>query len=328
MNVTLLIDAIVQQTTVLIAQLATSSGTRAPLSHTANQVFVDLVRELKAQGLGNKVIADMFGLALRTYHNKVQRLSESSTFQGRSLWNAVLEYVQEQGTVTRAQVLRRFQRDDQDTVRSVLADLVDSQLVFRTGRGDATTFRAVSDEDRQGSKIDERDSLANLLWVAIHRYGPVDRDELLKRTPAEPQAVDDALQALLDDGRAALDGGKYRSDEIVIPVGDSAGWEAAVFDHYQAMVTAICAKLRTGGRQGSADDAHGGSTYTYDVWEGHPHQPEVQSFLRESRARAVALRRKVEAYNEGHGAPSEDARQTFIAYVGQTVLGAEEQTDE
>ena len=50
MNVTLLIDAIVRQTTILIAELATASGTRAPLAHTANQVFLDLVHELKEQG--------------------------------------------------------------------------------------------------------------------------------------------------------------------------------------------------------------------------------------------------------------------------------------
>jgi predicted acetyltransferase len=85
MNVNLLIDAIVRQTTILIAHLATSGGTRSPLAHMANQIFVDLVRELKEQGVGNKVIADMFGLSLRTYHNRVRRMSESSTERGRTL---------------------------------------------------------------------------------------------------------------------------------------------------------------------------------------------------------------------------------------------------
>jgi hypothetical protein len=47
---------------VLIAQLATTAGARAPLAHTANRVFLDLTRELKQQGLGSKVISDMFGL--------------------------------------------------------------------------------------------------------------------------------------------------------------------------------------------------------------------------------------------------------------------------
>jgi hypothetical protein len=43
MNVNVLIDSIVRQTTVLIAQLATTAGVRAPLAHLADQVFVELV---------------------------------------------------------------------------------------------------------------------------------------------------------------------------------------------------------------------------------------------------------------------------------------------
>lgn len=43
MNVTLLIGAIVRQTMVLIAELATAGGVRAPLAHVADKVFVDLV---------------------------------------------------------------------------------------------------------------------------------------------------------------------------------------------------------------------------------------------------------------------------------------------
>lgn len=53
----------------------------------AGQVFLSLVTELKDQGLGNKVIADMFGLALRTYHKRVRRYSESATDRGISLWD-------------------------------------------------------------------------------------------------------------------------------------------------------------------------------------------------------------------------------------------------
>jgi hypothetical protein len=80
MNVKLLIDAIVRQTMVLIAQLATSGGARAPLAHVAGQVFLELVRELEAQGVSRKIGADMFGLGLRSYQRKINRLAESSTF--------------------------------------------------------------------------------------------------------------------------------------------------------------------------------------------------------------------------------------------------------
>src|SRR5690606_2545079 len=67
MTLDLLTHAIVRQTTILIAQLATAHGGRAPLAQVANQVFLDLVRELERQGVSRKVSADMFGVGLRTY---------------------------------------------------------------------------------------------------------------------------------------------------------------------------------------------------------------------------------------------------------------------
>lgn len=58
MNAQVLIDSIVRQVTVLIAQLAMSGGIRAPLAHVANQVFLDLARELQEQGVSRKVSAE------------------------------------------------------------------------------------------------------------------------------------------------------------------------------------------------------------------------------------------------------------------------------
>jgi hypothetical protein len=83
-NLQLLIDSIVRQTTGLIAQLATTGGARAPLVTVANQVFLDLADELAQQGVSRSVSADMFGLALRTYLRKIQRLRESTTEHGKS----------------------------------------------------------------------------------------------------------------------------------------------------------------------------------------------------------------------------------------------------
>src|SRR5882672_162470 len=105
MQTRLLIDAIVRQTTVLVAQLSTAAGIRAPLAHVADEVFVSLAREIEAQGVGRKVAADMFGMALRTYQKKLQRLTESVTHQERTLWEAVLDFVSEAGTSSRREVL-------------------------------------------------------------------------------------------------------------------------------------------------------------------------------------------------------------------------------
>src|SRR5215208_5186345 len=98
MNSRLLIDAIVQQTTILLARVSTAAGIRAPLAHVADEVFVTLAREIEAQGVGRKVAADMFGLALRTYQKKVRRLTESETERTETLWAAVLDFVAQGGS--------------------------------------------------------------------------------------------------------------------------------------------------------------------------------------------------------------------------------------
>jgi hypothetical protein len=325
MDVNLLIDAIVRQTTVLIAQLATLSGARATLAGTANQVFLSLVQELKQQGLSNKVIADMFGLALRTYHNRLQRLSESQSFAGRSLWEAVLDCVRERGPVTRAQVLQQFYRDDELQVRAVLTDLVGSQLLVRTGRGDTTTFRLATKEDRvEESESAELERLTYLLWVAIHRFGPVDVKRLAEIVPAPEELLLRAIAPLEAAGRVTRsDTGEYVAESYLVPVGIRAVFEASVFDHYQAMVTALCMKLRKNQFQALPDDWVGGSTYCYDVWEGHPDQADVAGFLSMVRRQAVALRERVENHNRTHERPAQVPEQRFFAYVGQGVIAEE-----
>jgi hypothetical protein len=326
MGSTYLIDAIVRQTTVLIATLATASGHRAPLAGLANQVFADLVKELKEQGLGNKVIADMFGLALRTYHNKVARLSESRSERGRSLWEAVLGYVQERGVTSRTHVLERFARDDDAVVRGVLKDLVGSGMLFQTGNGDHTSYRAAG-AGELAAEHDQDAALANLLLVAIHRHGPIDRAGLLEIVPVDEPALERALAALEQNGNVEHEGSgaqaRFTCDGFVIAFHDPAGWEAAVYDHYQAMVTALCAKLERGLAHAQPDEAIGGSTYSFDLWDGHPLAHEARGLLPSLRKQAQSLRARVEAYNERHPTPPHATPFRVVAYVGQTVIGEE-----
>ncbi len=147
MNVRLLIDSIVRQTMVLIAQLATSGGLRAPLRARRGAGVLELAKELEGQGVTKKVSADMFGMALRTYQRRTQRLSQSRTDRGRSLWEAVLDFIRESDVTTREQVLKRFRHDDEASLRGVLRDLTESGLVFASGSGRAAVFRlATTDE--------------------------------------------------------------------------------------------------------------------------------------------------------------------------------------
>lgn len=294
-----LIDGIVRQTTILIAHLATASGQRTHLANVANQVFEDLVRELRQQGVGNKVIADMFGLALRTYHNKVARSAESRTERGTSLWEAVLDYVREHSGVSRPELLNRFERDDGAVVRGVLRDLVDNSLIYATGSGDGTRYRHTEAGDMRSNAEEPEAALANLVLVAIHQAGSVHREQLAELTRIDEDALQGALEQLVSSDRAQVEEVEgqvyYSCARILIPYHDAAGWEAAVLDHYQAMVTSICTKLGSGDVHADAEDQVGGSTYTYDIWKGHPLEGEVVGLLSSLRRQAVDLRQRVEA---------------------------------
>lgn len=321
MNTRLLIDSIVRQTTVLIAQLATSGGVRAPLAHIANQVFLELAAELDAQGVSRKVSADMFGMALRTYLRKIQRLSESHTEGGRSLWEAMLDYLSGSGLVTRADVLRRFHRDDEAVVRGVLRDLTESGLVFCSGSGADAVFRAATQEELgHGKQLGAREGgVDELLWALIYRSGPLTREALLTQTALGASALDAALQRLLDDQRIERDprspSEAYVSRQLYIPLGATAGWEAAVFDHFQAVVKTICCRLRQGS---AARLLAGGSTYTLDVWPGHPLAETAYAVLQNVRTQLSDLRQRIEEYNQEHGLPDQHDR--VVVYAGQCVL--------
>lgn len=328
MNVHLLIDAIVRQTTILLAQLATSSGSRAALGHTANQVFLDLAGELRQQGLSNTLIADMFGLSLRTYHNKVKRLSESRTDRGRPLWNAVLDFVQSQGSVARAEVLMRFCRDDAATVKSVLNDLVETGAVFAKGRGDSVAYRAASLAEYDiGQPGLGGEAKANLVWIVIARHSPISRSRLLELTQLDVGELDVAIDNLLGAGRVERCAGsqdtEYSSRECVIALGEAGGWEAAVFDHYQAVVAAICAKLNTDRTRAERGEWIGGSTYSYEVWPGHPLHDEAVNLLQHVRDRAAELRSRIDVVNETLARPANGVRRV-IAYVGQNVIDTDD----
>lgn len=326
MQTPLLIDGIVRQTTVLIAQLATSGGVRAPLAHVASQVFVELARELEAQGVSRKVSADMFGMALRTYQRKTQRLRESATVRGRSLWEAVLEFLQGEEVVTRGRVLARFRHDDQALVRGVLRDLTEGGFVFASGSGDGTAFRAARVEElAKLREADDAGAFDALLWSIIYRDGPIDRAALLALGSMPADALDPALARLAGQGRVEateVEGRTfYQSRELYIPVDAAAGWEGAVYDHFHALVRTIIAKL------GLASDSKdheviGGSTYSFALWPGHPLEQEVLGSLQRFRAEQSALRARVDAYNAAHGAPSDETKEQLnvTTYAGQSVV--------
>jgi predicted transcriptional regulator len=323
MNIGLLIHAIVRQTTILIAELATSRGIRAPLAHIANQVFLDLAGELDRQRVSRKVSADMFGLGLRTYRRKIQRLSESEADRGSSLWEAVLEYLRSRDSATRIEILERFCADDESQVKAVLHDLCESQLVLSSGSGSNATYRAVGGEElitlqhgRGAAGLDE------LLLAVIYRENPLPIDEIARRAKLAQEQVEPILTRLVEEGRIERslcnDVAHYRGKTLLVPVGATAGWEAAMFDHFKALVTTILCRLRDSSATARLTDRIGGSTYTVTVWPGHPLEHEVYGTLGRLRTELTNLRQRVTKVNDEGVIPEDHTR--VVIYCGQCVI--------
>ncbi|MDD9965145.1 MAG: hypothetical protein OXR73_02895 [Myxococcales bacterium] len=332
MNPQILIDAIVRQTTVLIARIATVEGVRSPLGHVANEVFAGLVAELGNQGVSNKVIADMFGMALRSYRQKVRRLGESATTRGVTLWTAVQRFLTEHGPATRTQVLARFMHDEEVSIRGILSDLVESGLVVRSGRGDDTRYRVATPEEIRdaGALVDNRSEEADaaLVWVLVYREGPLSLEQLSQLVPLSRQALETALHALEDRARIRreiTDGeAVFTAEQVLIPLDEAAGWEASVIDHYQATVNALAAKLSMPARTSTASDEVGGTTLTFDLWPGHPREQEIRALLRSTRASLLPLWEDVEAYNRDHVPHASTETYQVHFYCGQYVVEEEE----
>lgn len=323
MTIELLIQCIVRQTTVLIAQLATAGGARAPLAQIANQVFLDLVAELNRQGVGRKVSADMFGMGLRTFQRKIQRVMESTTDRGQSLWAAVFDHISTQKIATRASIQERFAKDDAAQIRGLLRDLCESGLVFSSGQGPGTMYRAASDDELQAFRqVRSPEGLDELVCAIVYRQGPISSERLAEVTRFELPELRGVLDRLVGSGGleqvGAGEAAVYKTGSLCVPMGAPAGWEAAIFDHFQAMVKTICCRLREDRTTSSARDTVGGSTFTIDVWPGHPQEEEVHSTLARVRSLLMDLRQRTDMHNAAHGIP--ERHDQVVLYVGQCLI--------
>lgn len=327
MDIKLLTDSIIRQTTVLLAQLSATAGIRAPLAHLADEVFLTLSEELEGQGVSRKVVADMFGMALRSYQRRVQRLRESATVPGKTLWENIIELLQREGRATRRALLDKFPNDDPDAIGAVLHDLTQSGLVSRTGNGASTLFTVTRDDERKLlAREGKLETAAALVWLELCRNRDTTPEELATRLGLDEEMVTLALTSLVDQGRISRDAsGQLSATAMVVPVGAEFGWEAAVFDHFQAVAIALTTKLRRGKTRSSNADTTGGATLTFEICAEHPLAPRVLGLLQRTRSEVNELWSEVESHNEL--SPIADEKlQRVTFYFGQVVKETEEES--
>jgi hypothetical protein len=287
-------------------------------------VFVSLAREIEQQGLSRKVVADMFGMALRTYQRKVQRLEESRSRRGQTLWEAILEHVTANTPVRRGEIAMHFAQDDELAVSSVLTDLVTSGLLYTVGRGDAAVYGRSTDADRRALETeDSLETVALLLWGIVFRSPGMSIADLIKVAGTPEPGARTAIERLLATGRISSEGhgdeATLSSASFVILENAAQGWEAAVFDHYQAVARAIAQKTKVRSSPLPGSDQVGGATLHFGVFPGHPYEERVLGLLRRFRDEMNTFWKEVASYNEANGI-TEDMSTRVTFYFGQHVV--------
>jgi hypothetical protein len=311
MHYKLLIEGIVRQTTVLLAQISTSSGIRAPLARVADQVFFNLTQEIEAQGITKAVVADMFGIALRTYQKKVRRMEQSATESNRTLWEAVYAFICE-STRTRQRVFQRFHQDGEREVGAVLSDLLSSGLIFVTGTSDNLAYGANGEHTRAFVQTAGNiDALANVVWLQLFQKQATSKAELQAILGVEPALLTRAVQELLDTGRVVGDENHLEANNLVIAPGGT-GKEAAMLDHYRAVAKVLAAKTKAG----PVDLSTGGATFVFSIFEHHPHAERVRTLFADHSRAVRELWQEVSEYNRSINLQREDADQITF-YLGQ-----------
>jgi hypothetical protein len=214
-------------------------------------------------------------------------------------------------------------------VRGILNDLVESGFVLRSGRGEETRYRvATADELADiGNSLDDRaeDALSALAWLHVYREGPVTLERLHQLIPTARTQLEKALLSLTSDSRIVAtvraDGDQeYSTQNVLIPLGEAAGWEAAVVDHHRTVLNAIAAKMTSGQRTSARADEVGGTTLTFDLWSGHPREQEVRRLLADTRSRVLALWDEVTEYNKTQSPPEQ---YQVHYYCGQFLVSEE-----
>lgn len=303
----------------LFATLAAQNPLRMHFADIAGKTLLDIVENLREEGVSQEAIAAALGLTITGYRAKVRRLrelygagSERAEEEPRTLLERVYAFVDDTGhggPVAEEAVFGHFKGVKVDSLKGVLQFLVRSGVLERV-RG--RRYRPVIRYLPGGPGVRDAE-------VMLYRNGPLTLAELatsLEITAEEAQGFIDALESKARLIKGVRDGEPtWRAMAYHIPLDAAEGYEAAIWDHLVAVIRSICKKLRLGRHGASMRDKTGGATFSFHLPEDHPLYAEVSSYLAESRVRFEGWLAQAAAIE----LPTDRPVKQVTVYVGQLV---------
>lgn len=328
MNFSNLVERMVPLVAELFATLKVTDPLRMDFAGIAEKTVHDLVGVLRQEGLTNEEIAAALDLSIAGFYRKVKDLRETySPGDGTrrpTLWELVYDFVLEQSGGSRDRpvsymaIEARFAQLTPERLGAMLRYLVRFGRLSMTGHGPSRRYRIVERELPTGATYHDA-------VVTLYRDGPMTSAELAQRLETDEASCHAWLGRLRDAGRleettVGRQPTRYRATGYHIEPDEPAGYEAALWDHFQAVVRAICMKVRLGATQASMRDLIGGTTFSFDLPVDDPLYAEISGFLAETRQRMESWLRR-----HGELQPRPGARHARVTiYTGQMV----EETDE
>lgn len=282
-----LVHAVLKMSARLVGAIATSDGRRAPLGDLSLRVPYYVGTELANRGVPQKVIADMLSMSLRTYQARVRAVLPPTP---DSISDRIVSLLREHGAMTKDELLAELAPRDESLVRSSLRDAVAHGQARKIEWRGIVRYEVV--DGVTGQRESQSDEVEWLLRFMLYRLGRASASTIAAETGMSEAQARLTLNDLTRRGQVrviedeplsyAIDG------DVAKPIQNDMGWEASAFHHFAAVVDAMVHKLDTVGRRTQRADTTGGSTYTYDIWEGHPLEEEVEGLL--GRFREIASR--------------------------------------
>lgn len=315
-----LIDAIVRRIADLVVDLALSVDTPPRIGHLPDLLFRSLDHRIReGHGKPQTVAADLLGLRLRTYQHRLKSVRDPERDRrGATLWGKVYGYIHEKTRVSHAEIDQHFHLEAEEQLKSILKQMIEASLIFRTGRSPAYVYR-INDSQSLDPGDDRFDT--HLVWVALYASPGLTADGLARHlavAPGHRARLDVALERLVHDGSIEADESQtpptYRAQAYTFASDARDARWAGMYDHISVMIDALTDRLAQSRGTLEIGGPVGGATYRFDLPLGSLRTDEARDLLDRMRLRCTELRESLDA-EVAAGAPSTGR---VVFYFGQT----------